>query len=208
VEFATSRVVIEEKIDGANLGISIDPDTFEVLFQNRAHYVSSATATQFKKLGHWLTQHRGALFELLEPGRHILFGEWVFARHSIPYTDLPGFFVAFDVFDTQSKIFWSRRRLDSALSGTSIPCIRVISEEIPGSVDRLVSLATTTVSAYYPGLVEGIVVRICDEAAGCTCKRAKIVRPGFLGSAADASSTLPHWTSRSMEQNRLDLRKA
>lgn len=34
-------LVAEEKIDGANLGISMDPTTYQLRFQNRSHLVTS-----------------------------------------------------------------------------------------------------------------------------------------------------------------------
>lgn len=41
-------VTVEEKVDGANLGISIDGSTQQVMFQNRSHFVNAATAAQWK----------------------------------------------------------------------------------------------------------------------------------------------------------------
>ena len=205
-DFLAKPVVVEEKIDGANLGISIDPETYEVRFQNRSHYVNSATASQFKKLGQWVVQHRESLFDVIEPGRHVLFGEWLPARHTIPYDSLPGYFIAFDLLDTVDGIFFSRRRLERALGGTTIPLIRVITEEVPKTIDRLVSLASSP-STYYTGPVEGIVVRLCDEQNGSTLMRGKIVRPNFLQpSSSGHDGAVKHWTSRVMEENRLGNR--
>ena len=34
-------LIIEEKIDGANLGISMDPETYQLRYQNRSHFVTS-----------------------------------------------------------------------------------------------------------------------------------------------------------------------
>jgi hypothetical protein len=36
---------------------------------------------------------------ILEPGRHILFGEWCRAQHSVFYSRLPDYFLAFDIWD-------------------------------------------------------------------------------------------------------------
>ena len=85
---------------GANLGISLAADwTFRC--QNRSHYVNHATHAQFKALDTWLATHRDDLFAVLqEPGRFILFGEWMYARHSIHYTALPSYYIAFDIYDT------------------------------------------------------------------------------------------------------------
>jgi hypothetical protein len=35
--YYTENVTVEEKIDGANLGFSLDPETLKVLSQNRSH---------------------------------------------------------------------------------------------------------------------------------------------------------------------------
>ena len=32
----------------------------------------------------------------------VLFGEWCLARHSVPYTRLPGYFIAFDIYSKRS----------------------------------------------------------------------------------------------------------
>jgi len=53
----SSQVVITEKIDGANLGISLD-SSGRILIQNRAHWVNSNTHFQFNELGIWAEKHR------------------------------------------------------------------------------------------------------------------------------------------------------
>jgi hypothetical protein len=35
--YYTENVTVEEKVDGANLGFSLDPETLKVLSQNRSH---------------------------------------------------------------------------------------------------------------------------------------------------------------------------
>eukprot|EP00607_Mallomonas_marina_P001766 CAMPEP_0182437082 /NCGR_PEP_ID=MMETSP1167-20130531/84793_1 /TAXON_ID=2988 /ORGANISM="Mallomonas Sp, Strain CCMP3275" /LENGTH=435 /DNA_ID=CAMNT_0024629873 /DNA_START=1644 /DNA_END=2948 /DNA_ORIENTATION=- len=68
-------VYVEEKVDGANMGISITLDgTIQV--QNRSHVIDSNYHPQFKPLDKWLARHSADLWEILEPGRHILYGEW------------------------------------------------------------------------------------------------------------------------------------
>lgn len=100
-------LTLEEKLDGANLGISITAD-YRILCQNRSHYVNGETHSQFKRLPQWLAEHQGELFEALEPERHILFGEWLYARHSVPYSRLPDYFLAFDIYDRHAGHFLSR----------------------------------------------------------------------------------------------------
>ncbi|ATZ80467.1 dual specificity serine/threonine and tyrosine phosphatase [Bodo saltans virus] len=44
-DFLNVDIVIEEKIDGANFGISIDPDVYKIIYQNRSHYVTPQQKT-------------------------------------------------------------------------------------------------------------------------------------------------------------------
>jgi atypical dual specificity phosphatase len=75
-------VTVEEKIDGANIGISLDANTGRLVAQNRSHWVTSASATQFKQLDQWMDEHRDELVALLG-NQYILFGEWMLAKHTV-----------------------------------------------------------------------------------------------------------------------------
>merc|ERR1712224_797920 len=94
----TAVVRAEEKVDGANLGLSLTT-AYEVRVQNRSHYVSAQSHTQFKPLAGWLDEHSWALCQLLEPEVEILFGEWVAMTHTCSYDKLPGYFLAFDLYN-------------------------------------------------------------------------------------------------------------
>ena len=111
--FLSKNIVIEEKIDGANLGISIRDH--KLVCQNRSHFVNSSYHPQFKYLEKWLNEHSIDLWKVLENeknpaenNRYILYGEWVYAKHSIHYKSLPDWFIAFDLFDRIENKFWSR----------------------------------------------------------------------------------------------------
>ena len=88
-------MIIEEKIDGSNLGISIDKD-FKITYQNRSHYVCADEQTQWKGLDRWREANRG-IWDVLNEDI-ILFGEWMAYKHSIHYTKLPGNFILFSFF--------------------------------------------------------------------------------------------------------------
>lgn len=84
------EVVIEEKLDGANLGISVGPDA-TLRVQNRGQYLAAPYTGQFDRLAKWLATHEEALFDALDE-HLILFGEWCAARHSVAYDSLPDWF--------------------------------------------------------------------------------------------------------------------
>lgn len=198
-------VLAEEKVDGANLGLSLSSG-YEVRAQNRSHFVSPESAPQFRALGAWIDAHAGALCALLEPEHEVLFGEWLYARHSVSYSRLPAYFVAFDLFDKRSNSFVShdelRERL-AAAAGPAIPAVRTVARRTFSSADELLALLDER-SAYGDGPVEGVYLRI-DSAHGAgvggrLVTRAKLVRPDFVQTVSEGG----HWSSRVLERNTLD----
>ena len=121
------RLIIEEKVDGANIGISIKKD-LSIAIQNRSHYVFSNTHRQFNALDTWIEKHRQTFYSILEPERHILFGEWLYAKHSIHYKNLSDYFMAFDVYDQKSHLFLSVEERDNFLKNTGIPHVPKIAD--------------------------------------------------------------------------------
>jgi len=78
-------VIFTEKVDGANMGISLDENR-RIIVQNRSHYVESTTHRQFKKLGWWIEAHEHELQAILGSDetfveRFILYGEWLACTH-------------------------------------------------------------------------------------------------------------------------------
>lgn len=190
-----TTVVVEEKVDGANLGISLDSSgVFKV--QNRSHYVNSKSHAQFKKLDKWLEDHYEDLSTALDTkgsqyGRWILYGEWLFAKHSIHYTNLSDLFLAFDLFDTKTKCFLSREALSERLQGTNIHQVKEIEVE-KADEQSLLHIVRSRQSSYYEGVVEGVYLR--RQKDGKTIDRAKIVRSDFI--AGDE-----HWNRRGVTPN-------
>ncbi|CAD2220857.1 dual specificity phosphatase [Angomonas deanei] len=190
--FLRTPIYVEEKIDGANFGISIDPTTYQIVCQNRSHVVSSGYHPQFGKLTPWLAEHSAELYQLLVPGREVLYGEWLVAQHSIHYTKLPDYFIAFDLFDKFTNTFASRPVLEQRLQEcTTIPVIRLIAHRTFEDKAQLAALVNT-VSDYYDGKVEGVYLRICE--GDVTLDRAKIVRNDFIAGN-------DHWTKKQMVTN-------
>ncbi len=188
------EVVVEEKLDGANLGISVGPDrTLRV--QNRGQYLAAPYRGQFDRLAKWLPTHEEALFDALD-GHLILFGEWCAARHSVAYDSLPDWFLVFDVYDHSAGRFWSTSRRDALARCLGLSIAPVLSRERT-SLARLKTLVQSAESRFRRGPVEGIVVRA--EALEWLTARAKIVRPDFVQGINE------HWRRRAIEWNRLRL---
>ena len=188
-------VVAEEKVDGANLGFSLSA-TYEVQAQNRSHYVNQQTHAQFKPLGQWIDEHSWALCQLLQPEVEVLFGEWCYAKHSVAYSRLPGYFVAFDIYNKRTGKFCAAAERDRRLEGLGIPQVRQVAARAFGSKEELLALLETR-SAYTDGFVEGVYLRI-DDAAHCVA-RGKCVRPDFIQGIEE------HWMAGGLVKNAVAL---
>jgi ATP-dependent RNA circularization protein (DNA/RNA ligase family) len=187
-------VVVEEKLDGANLGFSLSPDG-ELLAQNRGQYLAAPHAGQFARLPAWLSLHRNALLEALAPDL-LLFGEWCAARHSLDYSALPDVFLLFDVYDRVAGRFWSANRRNDLARTAGLATVPEIYRG-HASLGQLKQWVATTPSRYRAGALEGLVVR--REAGDWMQARAKLVRSDFT----QAIST--HWRKRAIEWNRVDV---
>ena len=78
---------ITEKVDGAQLGFSIDPTTYKIRAQNRSHYVNSKSHSQFQYLDKFIHIHQESLYSILGDDSCILYGEWLYAKHSVGYVE-------------------------------------------------------------------------------------------------------------------------
>jgi len=186
------NIFIEEKVDGANLGISIGKD-YKIRVQNRSHYVNSNYHAQFRLIDKWILQHTSELVSILEPETEILYGEWLYMKHSINYTRLPDYFLAFDIYNVKTCRFLSRNKVTERLKNTSIKQVPLISyTKIENTTDfeNLMKLK----SNFYDGLIEGVYLRICDD--NYTTHRAKIVRNDFI-------SGDQHWSKNAITVNTL-----
>jgi ATP-dependent RNA circularization protein (DNA/RNA ligase family) len=190
--FLAGEVVVEEKLDGANLGFSIGPGG-GLRAQNRGQYLLAPFTGQFARLDAWLTVHQDRLFDMLTESL-IVFGEWCAARHSLDYDRLPDWWLMFDVYDREAKQFWSTQRRDqlaSAMLVAEVPCLhqgRIGLAQLQGWV-------TGQASSFREGPVEGLVVRREDSL--WLQQRAKLVRPGFTQGIDQ------HWRERPLAWNRV-----
>jgi len=190
------EVVVEEKLDGANLGISLAEDG-TLRLQNRGQYLHPPFAGQFQRLGGWIAAHELALRRELSPGL-ILFGEWCAARHSVAYDRLPDWLIVFDVYDRSEHKFFSTARRDALAQRLGLAVVRTVSRGRTTRADLTRRLCAEP-SGYRSGPIEGFVIR--KETSDWLLARAKLVHPEFVQGIGE------HWRRRSIEWNRLERAK-
>ncbi|GAB4169922.1 MAG: RNA ligase family protein [Roseiflexaceae bacterium] len=221
---AGQHLLIEEKMDGANCGISFAADG-TLRLQSRGHVLSGGPRErQFDLFKRWASHHVDRLFDLLTD-RYVLYGEWLYGKHSIFYTDLPHYLMEFDMFDQQTGQFLSTPRRHALLSHA--PWVVSVAVLYEGSLSDLAALtklvgpsqfiaptqradllAAAAAQGYDPllaeresdlsGLMEGLYIKVEDEQQ--VLGRYKYVRPGFLQTVLDSGS---HWMDRPLIPNRL-----
>jgi hypothetical protein len=189
--FLSRPVVVEEKADGANLGISFGP-TERLRLQNRGHWLEDKLTGQWERLRGWVAEHEARLREVL-PEKHILFGEWCYATHSIHYERLPDWFLVFDVYDPSACRFWSTNRRD-ALAATAR--LSLVPELASGMLKQPELHALLNVrSELSGGFREGLYLRREDD--NWVLDRAKLVRPEFTQAISE------HWSRQGLVANKL-----
>ena len=131
------HAVIEEKLDGANVGLSFTSGG-ELLLQSRGHYLSGGgRERQFALFKQWASAHEARLLGLLED-RYVMYGEWLFAKHSVSYDRLPHYFCEFDVYDRAEGVFLSTPRRHALLAGSPVVSVPVLhAGRLPQRVEAL-----------------------------------------------------------------------
>jgi hypothetical protein len=216
-------LVVEEKMDGANAGLRFDAEG-RLWLQSRGHFLTGGSREKhFNLFKQWAHAHAAALRPVLD-SRYVLYGEWLYAKHTIFYDQLPHYFLEFDILDTETGIFLATDRRRALLEGApivSVPVLRSGTFEKPAELLELLGhslnkgpawrerLLETCTARGLDGdhiwketdrsdLMEGLYVKV--EEAGRVVERYKFVRSSFLSSVLDSGS---HWLQRPIVPNRL-----
>lgn len=120
------NIVIEEKIDGANTAISFDGEG-NLLLQSRGHYLDGGYRERhYNLLKQWANTYKDLFYSVLG-SRFIMYGEWMYAKHTVFYDALPDYFMEFDIFDREREVFLStaeRKKLTDAIGViSSVPVL-------------------------------------------------------------------------------------
>ncbi len=217
-------LVLEEKVDGANCGISFGADG-RMYLQSRGHFLNGGYGErQFDLFKLWAGCFEERLRQLLGK-RYIMYGEWLYAKHTVFYDSLPHYFMEFDIFDKEEEKFFStRKRREFLREASFISSVRVLDmgyykscEEIAKWVGASLFISeereqnfllqcrkggvepeTARRQTDLTGIMEGIYIKV--EEGDYVIDRLKYVRTSFLNRILDSES---HWMNRPMVANRL-----
>ena len=219
------HLVVEEKIDGANSAISFSEDG-ELLLQSRGHYLTGGYRERhYNLMKQWANIHQDAFFEVLGT-RYIMYGEWMYAKHTVYYDQLPHYFLEFDIFDREEQIFLSterRHEMLKALPVVSVPVLKIGAFQNREDLISLLGKSNYISQAKTEALrqtsqrlgldverqvretdasdtMEGLYIKI--EENGQVIDRLKYVRASFT-QTVDVSQT--HWLDRPIVPNGLAI---
>jgi hypothetical protein len=167
--------------------------------------------------------HQAALRERLHD-RYVLYGEWLYAKHTVFYNALPHYLMEFDVLDTRDREFLDTPRRRRLLAGLPLPPVKVLHAGALQRVEQLESLMGPSHfirgdhlddlrrKADLQGLnaerviretdrshhMEGLYIKV--EEQGTVVERYKFIRADFLTSVLEADG---HWLNRPIVANDL-----
>lgn len=167
--FLGREVVVEEKLDGANVSLWLEDGV--VACGLRSGVDAMDRAGQLGPLRAWVAQHDEALRRALAEDRAI-YAEWLLLSHSVGYDRLPSYLVVLDLWRAEGFATPQQRNEVCAAAGLPVP--PEVWRGVPGSVAAVEKLLGP--SSFGPGPMEGLVVRTVD---GGRPRLAKLLRPGF-----------------------------
>lgn len=169
-ELLGGPVVLEEKLDGANVALWIEEGVVQVAL--RSGVGAADRAGQLGPLRAWVAERSDDLRSLLVDGI-ALYGEWMLLTHSVAYDELPAYLVALDLW-TPSAGFMSVDERNR--------CCELVGLPVPPECWRGTPLTVEGVEAHFAQSefgseqAEGLVIRAID---GRLPRLAKLLNPQF-----------------------------
>jgi len=222
-DIAGKHLVLEEKIDGANSAVSFTEEG-ELRLQSRGHFLTGGYRERhYDLMKQWGAVHRDRLYRVLGH-RYIMYGEWMYAKHSIYYDQLPHYFMEFDVLDRVAGKFLDTPSRHELLQGLPIESVPVLADGIFRKKEDVLAylgdsryitenhIEHLRVDAGRMGLdadrvcretdasrlMEGIYIKVEDN--GEVVDRMKYVRATFLQTVEESSQP---WLDRPIVPNRI-----
>ncbi len=175
-----------------------------MVLQCRGHEITEGMHPQYDLFKQWTSVKRSMLEGMLAD-KFILYGEWLYAKHSVHYRGLPHYFFEFDIYDKDAGRFLDLKTRLEMLAGTGIRTVPVVHQG-RATVERLQELIAVSafdaafdspVTGRIDDLMEGLYLR--TEAGGHVTGRAKMVRPEFVEKVKQSE----HWQHQRMVPNEL-----
>ncbi len=181
----TGKVTVEEKIDGANVGIIITHKPQQpYTLQKRGSLVDTSEHPQFNRFKAWANERYDQWLTM--PKNYIIYGEFMWATHHLFYDQLPDWFICFDIFDKSKQIYISREERENFCDKNNIQIAPLL---FYGNLTKSDLLPLIQQSKYSStNQAEGLVIKNNRKQM-----RGKLVRPEFIKEISEDGT---HWTTK------------
>ena len=187
----SGEVIVEEKMDGSNVGIIRHAKGFSL--QKRNSLVGTSVHAQFDFFHNWAN---GAAREAIMsvPQGTLIYGELLYATHHIYYNNLPEEFLVFDVRQGKKWMKYDKRKEFCEKHGFfMVPLV----DRGHFTKDELSEIVPE--QSAHGDICEGVVVK---RYAKHGYFRGKIVKPGFI-KALDEDDE--HWSRKEVRRNKVGV---
>jgi len=167
-------VVVEEKLDGANVMVWFDNGAPQVGTRGGADTLDRSG--ERGRLRAWAAANSERLRRALEE-HFALYGEWLRVPHAIRYAELPGPLVGIDVLDRRNGQFLTPDKRDAILAAADIPKPPVRFRGRLKSVEEATEMLGA--SLFAAPAAEGLIIRAAVPVLNGP-RIAKLVDPAFV----------------------------
>ncbi len=142
-DLSGQKLIVEEKLDGANAALSFDTDG-ALLLQSRGHFLTGGWRERhFALFKTWAAAHTHVLQPVLSR-RYVVYGEWMYAKHTVFYDQLPHYFMEFDVLDRENRRFLSTVARHVLLGGLPLMPVPIVYRGVVWSGKQMEELVRPT----------------------------------------------------------------
>lgn len=181
---------IEEKMDGANTGIVRHKNGFAL--QKRGSLVGQSEHEQFQYFHGWANRIKYDNIMSL-PINHILYGELMYAVHTIYYDSLPDYFLVFDILNLKTNHWMCRAEKENFCHDFGFSIVPLVAEGY-FDIDDLYKLMPK--ESAFGEVAEGMVIKRYRKKEYL---RGKIVKPEFIKTMEESK----HWMKYDIRKNKL-----
>lgn len=203
--FNSHEVRFEEKIDGSNIALRFEDDLLFV--KNRRGFLDQrglldgrgSTKDQYSPIWNFAYSMKDN-FDKLEKYLGFtptVYGEWVYARHTISYDLLPSYFIGFDIYYEKGEYFLNPMRTATALGQCGFYSVPMLYTGELDSWEKLESRMNEKSVFSTTDLAEGIYIKASDGYK--ITHRFKMVRDDFMPGK--------HWDDGRSKRNSLRDKK-
>lgn len=174
---------IEEKVDGASVGLCIDEDGNPII-RNSDHilgkgYVKKSTPAklQFRPIWNFFYDNKEKFQAVKDQVGGSIYAEWMWMQHGLEYDRLPNWLITYDVYIPEKKHFLCPEASRKLLTDVGFEVVPLLHQGPIETYEQLDALAYAPSAYTTLGQREGIYIKISDGES--ITHRFKMVRSDF-----------------------------